>query len=163
IITFISQRRTCGVFYQGEQAPWRVPLILWHNITFYLYKIVWPVDLSAYYAFPDPFSPAHPMVLAGIIGSIILITALLISWRWTRSALVGWLLFFVAILPTMGGVGFTRVIAADRYLYLPSLGVLIALAWLLWRLWSGGASKTIRRGPVIICVILITICEARAT
>ncbi|HOW17928.1 MAG TPA: tetratricopeptide repeat protein, partial [Phycisphaerae bacterium] len=54
---------------------------------------------------------------------------LLLSLRWTRALLSGWLFFFVVIFPTMGGIGFTNVIAADKYAYLPACGLVIVLAW----------------------------------
>ncbi len=165
IITFISQKNTSIVYDPGEHSRLRIPLILGHNIVFYLYKMFFPIRLSSHYPFPEPFSPTQPMVLAGIIGSVVLIAALLISWRWTRACLIGWLFFFVAILPTMGGIGFTNVIAADRYAYLPSFGVLMVLAWILDRSWSGGAPNKTRTNQVIICavVLILSVSEVRAT
>ncbi len=54
VITYISQSTTSGASLPGEYGPWRVPLVLCHNIVFYLYKIIWPVNLSSHYAFPKP-------------------------------------------------------------------------------------------------------------
>jgi tetratricopeptide (TPR) repeat protein len=68
------------------------------------------------------------MVLIGVIGTCILIPALIISFRWTKAAITGWLIFFVAILPTMQLIGFTNVIAADKFMYLPKIGLLMAIA-----------------------------------
>jgi len=155
VITYISQSQTSLAVLPGQYNPLFIPLILCHNIIFYLYKIVWPVNLSSHYAFPEPMSLSHPMVLAGVVGTCILVPLLLLSFRRTRAALIGWLIFFVAILPTMGVIGFTTVIASDKYAYLPSIGLLMTLtAFLIW------LCKT---RPLLLCrvvaaIILVSAC-----
>ncbi len=136
VITFLSQQEAGGVYYPGEKSPLRVPFILCHNIVFYLYKMVLPVKLSSHYPFPEPMTLSQPMILVGVIGTCILIPLLLISLRWTRVLLTGWLFFFVAIFPTLGVIGFTIAIASDKYAYLPSFGILMILAFLLGRVRS---------------------------
>jgi len=159
IITYISQHRTGGTISPMKYGPLRIPLMLCHNIIFYLYKMVWPVKLSSHYAFPKPFDLSQPMVLAGVIGTFILIPLLLISLRWTRAALTGWLIFFVAIFPTMGVIGFTNVIASDKYAYLPAVGILMALtAFFIWV----GRNKKIAMSLVAI-VLFAAVAEAVAT
>jgi hypothetical protein len=127
VITYISQTSTAASILPTKAGIWRIPLILCHNIIFYLYKIIWPVNLSSHYPFPNPLNLSQPMILAGVIGSCILIPLLLISLRLTRAALTGWLFFFIAIFPTMGVIGFTNVIAADKFAYIPSFGLLMIL------------------------------------
>ena len=163
VITYISQHRTGGTVAPTQYGPWHILLVLCHNIVLYLYKIFYkmilPVNLSSHYAFPKPFDFSQPMVLAGVIGTCILIPLLLVSLRWTRAALTGWLIFFVAIFPTMGVVGFTVVIAADRFVYLPAVGLLMVLtAFLIWF----GRSKRIRIA-VIGVVLVLASAEAVAT
>ncbi len=168
VITFLSQQSAGegAVYYPSERSPLRIPLILCHNIVFYLYKMVWPANLSSHYPFPEPMGLSQPMVLAGVIGTATLLPLLLLSLRRTRALLTGWLIFFVAILPTMGVIGFTNVIAADKYFYLPALGFLMILAWLLGRLWSGGVSPAWRvtiRAMICGGVLFAAVAEARAT
>jgi len=155
-ITVISQGRSAGLEMPTQYPASRIPLILCHNIVFYLYKIVWPSHLTSHYPFPRPLDLSDPMILAGVIGTCILIPALLISLRWTRALLTGWLIFFVAIFPTMGVLGFTIVIASDKYAYLPSVGLLIILAWLLERIWSGGTAtgRVVRQAGTVAVVVV---------
>ena len=134
VITYISQTRTAVTISPVKMGIGRVFFTLCHNIIFYLYKIIWPVNLSSHYPFPDPLNLSQPMVLAGVIGTCILIPLLLISLRWTRAAFTGWLFFFVAILPTMQIIGFSNVIASDKFAYLPSFGLLMILASFLCNL-----------------------------
>jgi tetratricopeptide (TPR) repeat protein len=132
IITYISQTKTGGTLPPTEVGMWRISLILCHNIIFYLYKIVWPANLSSHYPLPKPLELANSMVLAGVIGTCILIPLLIISLRWTRAA-AGWLFFFIAIFPALGVIGFTNAVASDKFAYLPSFGLLMVLtSFLSW-------------------------------
>ena len=94
IITYVSQSRTAFAVLPDKYCTEHIGLVLCHNIIFYLYKIIWPVNLSSHYAFPEPLALSDPMVLIGVIGTCILIPLLLISLRWTRGILIGWLFFF---------------------------------------------------------------------
>jgi len=165
IITYVSQSRTYGVRLPGQYGSERIPLVLCHNIIFYLTKISWPANLSSYYSFPQPFGLSHPRVLTGVIGTCILIPLLVISLRWTRVLLTGWLFFFIAILPTMQIIGFSELIAADKFVYLPSLGLLLVLTSLLiWFCGAGGVKKYTRRCVVMVIVVLVlAVGEAVAT
>ena len=161
IITVISQARTGGTTMPSQISPERIPLVLCHNIIFYLYKMVWPVNLSSHYPFPEPLNLSQPMVLAGVIGTAILILLLLVSLRWTRTALTGWLMFFVAILPTMQIIGFSNVIASDKFAYLPSIGLLMILAAFL--VWLCGIRFSIFSRAAAVVILLLACAEASAT
>jgi hypothetical protein len=163
VITVISQGRAAEVAMPGEYSPIQIPLILCHNIVFYLYKIIWPTELSSHYPFPSPLAVSNPMVLAGIIGTCILIPALLVCLRWTRAPLTGWLFFFVAISPTMGVIGFTYVIVSGKYAYLPSVGLLMVLTWALAGLWGRVCVSPARRIIIAIFVLVAGALEFAAT
>ncbi len=136
IVTYVSQHRTAVAVLPTEYDATELGLIFCYNIVFYLQKVFWPVHMSAFYPCPSPLSLSNRPVLAGVIGTAVLIPALAISLRWTRSLLAGWLIFFVTILPAMQLIGFTRVVAADRFAYLPLIGLLVPLAWTLSRIWN---------------------------
>jgi hypothetical protein len=159
IITYISQTRTAGSISPGRAGLWRITLIVCHNIIFYLYKIIWPVNLSSHYPFPEPLSLSQSAVLAGVIGTCILVSLLIVSLRRTRAAFTGWLLFFVAILPTLGVVGFTNVIASDKFVYLPSIGLLMILAAFLgWLCRIANVRKSAIGCVMIFIIVLIVAC-----
>ena len=162
-ITVISQSRAAHVTMPGEYGPTKIPLILCHNIVFYLYKIIWPVNLSSHYPFPVPLDILDTMIFAGVVGTCILLPMLLLSLCWTRALLTGWLFFFIAIFPTMGIIGFTNVIASDKYAYLPSAGLLMVLAWLLGRLWPYVSGSLVRRIIIVLFILLLAVSESIAT
>jgi tetratricopeptide (TPR) repeat protein len=162
IIAYISQTRTAGSTPPTEYGVERIPLTLCHNIVFYLCKIFWPANLSSFYPFPSPLALTKPIVAAGVIGTIILIPLLIISLRWTRAALTGWLIFFIAALPTMQIIGFSNVIASDKFAYIPSIGLLLVLTAFLCRLCSRG--KVFLRCLLVLVIVLISAgAEATAT
>ena len=163
VVTYYSQKATAGTYNLGETSPVRIPLILCHNIVFYPWKMLWPVNLSSYYPFPRQMSLADPMMLMGVRLTVLLILLLILSLRWTRALAVGWLFFFLAILPTMGVVGFTIVIASDKYAYFPVLGFLLVLAAVLNRLWNRGQQTKVWRAGLVLGVGLLAGLEARAT
>lgn len=142
VITLVSQALSASAQLPSSNSVQRIVFTLCHNIVFYSWKILWPVGLTACYPIPDPLSPAHPMVLTGVIGTVVLLILLVVSLRWTRAFAAGWLFFFMAILPTMGIIGFTVVIAADRYAYLPSIGLLLIVGWALSKAWPSRAHAT---------------------
>lgn len=156
IITYVSQSSTYGLTLPSEYGAERIPLTICHNIIFYLSKIVLPVNLSSHYAFPKPFGLSNPMVLAGIIGTCILIPLLLISLRWTRAVFTGWLFFFVGILPTMQIIGFNYLIASTKFVYLPSIGLLMVLASLLvWFCRTYSVNKHMELYAAVIIIVLV--------
>jgi len=156
VITVISQGQYAPVPMPGDY-PWsRVPLILCHNNGFYLWKLVWPANLSVHYPYPEPLGLANPAVLGGVVFTSILLVVLFVSLKWTRSLVAGWTFFFLAILPTMGLVGFTVVLTTDKYVYLPMVGLLLIVAAgivAVWRHWPDGstsAGRLVRAGVVLI-------------
>ncbi|MHC4185042.1 MAG: tetratricopeptide repeat protein [Planctomycetota bacterium] len=157
IVTFVSQSLTSLTKLPGESGLIRIFLIFCHNIIFYLYNLVWPSNLSWYYPFPEPFNLSHPWVLLTVIGTCVLLPTLVISLRWTKCLLVGWLFFFAAIFPTLGVIGFHPVIAADRHMYFPMIGLLLPAAYLLGRSWTGKRLRLSRRVRRIVLTAAIVI------
>lgn len=95
------------------------------SVARYLGKFFWPFDLTVFYPHPG-YWPA-----GFVIGSILLIVALTALGGWQRNnrpwLLAGWGWFLIMLLPAIGiiQVGFQSM--ADRYTYLPILGVHLAM------------------------------------
>lgn len=95
----------------------------------YVGKFFWPVDLSVLYPHPG-FWPAGRVALAVVF--FVTVTAIAV-WQWKRRpwVLAGWLFFLAALLPASGVVQVGIQSMADRYTYLPMLGVAVAVIWTL--------------------------------
>ena len=92
----------------------------------YIGKIIWPSRLAAYY--PLQLSPSMgDAVASGVI--LIAISAAVFYFREKRYLVVGWLLFVITLIPVIGivQVGFQG--RADRYMYIPAIGIFIAIVW----------------------------------
>lgn len=94
----------------------------------YLGKIFWPINLAIYY----PLSFATPNVLA-VLGAGALLAMLFLAAGWRRQdqpwLLAGWAWFVVMLLPVIGVVQTGFQAMADRYAYLPSIGLFVAVVW----------------------------------
>lgn len=163
-VTLLSQARTFGVDLPGAHSWTDAPLRFCHNIAFYLLKIVRPVELSPHYPVPSPMDLSQPMILAGVIVTPILLGLLLVSLRHTRTIFSGVLIFVVGLLPTMQFVGFSGVIASDKFAYLPGLGIVMLLAWGLTRgIHALNAGKHRSAVVLIVPMLLVLALEASAT
>jgi tetratricopeptide (TPR) repeat protein len=65
--------------------------------------------------------------------------------------------FFIAIFPAMGVIGFTNVIASDKFAYLPSLGLMLPLVYFLGRLWNGEVLLSAERGRAVIILTVMVL------
>jgi tetratricopeptide (TPR) repeat protein len=104
---------------------------------FYLEKLFIPVKLAPFYPLPaevDPFA-ADYIVTYAVLGGISVICLAAIRYR---VFLVAWLYFLGTLVPVIGLVQVGMQAAADRYMYLPSLSILV--------LFGAGAALMIERG-----------------
>ena len=115
----------------------------------YLLLTFWPNDLAVYY----PFAGILAWQIIGAAFLLIGITAFCVSQRRIRPYLmVGWFWFLGTLVPVIGIVQVGGQIMADRYFYIPSIGLLMALVFGLadiaksWRvapLLSAGAAAAV--------------------
>ena len=99
----------------------------------YLTKTVWPASLSAVYPHPA-FTGAglSPIAIGGSIALLLAISCACVLHRHRLPCLtVGWAWFLVALLPVIGLVQVGVQSMADRYTYLPLVGLFLAIAWAL--------------------------------
>jgi pentatricopeptide repeat protein len=94
----------------------------------YLSKIFWPFHLSFFYSYR-----AWPMSdVAGAVCLLALISGVVV-WRFRKQPYlaVGWAWFVVMLVPVIGLVQVGSQSMADRYTYLPSIGIAIMVVWAL--------------------------------
>jgi len=111
------------------------------NYGLYLGKLAWPADLAVFY----PLTPGDAGLAASAALLVLLVSALVVwAGRHTPALLVGWLWFLGTLFPVIGLVQVGGQQVADRYTYVPSIGLFVAVAWgvpLLWERWSRGAAR----------------------
>jgi tetratricopeptide (TPR) repeat protein len=92
----------------------------------YLRKTVWPNHLAAFYPYPKSFA-AWEVIGASLILTAISLAALLSRRR--PYLLAGWLCYLVTLSPVLGLIQVGSHARADRYTYLPLIGIFIAVVW----------------------------------
>ena len=121
----------------------------------YLAKMFWPAKLAMIYPYPN-----HGIRVWQVLGSVTLlagISVLAMRLRRARPWLaVGWLWYIVTLVPVIGLVQVGGQSMADRYTYVPLIGVFLALTWLgaegLSRLRTVGTSAAVI--IVLLCSVL---------
>jgi protein O-mannosyl-transferase len=138
VVTLIAQRRNEAV-QSLEDFSWfdRIgnAVVAYAR---YLGKIIWPSELAFLYPHPGTW-PATTIA----IGAVIVVGATAVAlWalRRQRFAFVGWFWFCGMLFPVIGMVQSGAQAMADRYTYLPAIGLFIAVAW--------GAQSSAARGRV---------------
>lgn len=106
----------------------------------YLSKIFFPTNLALIYPYPHSW-PLFMVVLAAIALGTLTCIFVLKPQRFPY-LIVGWFWFFGTLVPTIGLVQFGVQSMADRYTYLPSIGIFILVTWGVYDLVRASARKT---------------------
>jgi Flp pilus assembly protein TadD len=119
----------------------------------YVWLMIWPSGLAVLYPHPRSGIPAWQVVGAGII----LIGASLFALRRGRQRpwlTAGWLIFLGMLIPVIGVVQVGVQAMADRYTYLPGLGIAVGV---VWEAGAGLGKISRRRSPaVLLCAALVS-------
>jgi protein O-mannosyl-transferase len=107
----------------------------------YLAKFFWPLDLSAFYVFHKSTTLLDLRVLGGLAALALLAVAFVWLWRRERIASFGIVWFLVTLAPVLNARWMAANVFAERYLYLPSVGLCWVLGWLIARLVAGARSR----------------------
>jgi tetratricopeptide (TPR) repeat protein len=127
VVTYFVQ--TSGrVLWMPAERPFssRVANALWAYER-YISKTFWPADLSIFYPYP------HHWPAGLVIGAALLLAIWsgLLIWRARQNPclFVGWFWFLGTLIPTIGLVQVGSQSMADRYMYIPSVGLFILVVW----------------------------------
>ncbi|GAB6095391.1 hypothetical protein JCM14469_16430 [Desulfatiferula olefinivorans] len=94
----------------------------------YLKQYVWPLDLSFLYPYPDEVNTAG--ALAALVGLLGISVLALRSFRRLPYLAVGWFFYLIVLFPFLGLVqGAVWPAHADRFAYLPLIGIHLIVAW----------------------------------
>jgi len=127
LVTFLVQKK------EGVVAAWgTLPLSLrcenaLISYVRYLGKTLWPRNLAVFYPHPGGW-PFAAVMLAGIFLAGVTAALWAQRRRWPF-LLVGWLWFAGTLVPVIGVIQVGQQSMADRYMYIPSVGVFILLVW----------------------------------
>ena len=146
VVTFLVQKQASAVM--GAESLSVGARVVNALISYgrYLGKLFWPADLAVYYPHPGHWPLGKVALAGGVIAGLSVV-----AWVQRRRhpyLLVGWLWFVGMLVPVIGLVQVGAQAMADRYTYLPSLGVLILTVWGAYELMQGKAEiRNPKGGP----------------
>ena len=130
IVTFIAQQSGGSVIVLEAFPMW----VRFSNAAIsycrYLRIAFWPYPLIAYY-YHDRI---HISISAAMLSAIALLLITALCWRMRNTrpyCLFGWLWFLGTLVPVIGIVQVGVQAMAERYTYLPFIGIFIAVVWLI--------------------------------
>jgi len=127
ILTLVSQSRGHAVrSLTSLPLGLRLENAAWTYLV-YIGRMFWPARLAVYYPYSHAISAWQLLLAATALGGITYA-----ALRWFRSCpylAVGWFWYLISLLPVIGIVQVGGQSSADRYTYLPSIGLTIAIAW----------------------------------
>lgn len=155
IVAILAQREAAAIGNSEYYTPFHQFLTACHGILFYLGKAFLPLNLCAFYPYPPKDTlpilfMVAPFLVLGLMIGIGLI------WQRTgfRPLMFGALFYLILLFPVLQWLPVGNAIAADRYFYLSSIGVIVPLAVFLSN-WI--KQKSTYRWPIYLgCVALLT-------
>jgi len=127
VVTIIAQRAGNTVRTLAEVSPSARLENIFVSYVLYLGKAVWPAKLAPLYPHPQ-----HSLTLwqvGSAIALLLAITGLVFHLRDRRYLLTGWCWFLGTLVPMVGFITVGDQGMADRYAYLPFIGLFIAVVW----------------------------------
>jgi Flp pilus assembly protein TadD len=144
LATLLVQRKAAGSIDQLPFA-WRANNAIVTCVV-YIWQMFWPVKLAVFYPHPDDRLLFWQVSLA--LALLIAITTTVIALRQKRPYLItGWFWYLGMLVPVIGLVQVGEQARADRYTYLPQIGLYLALSWAI-----GDLSASWRRRREILGV-----------
>ena len=129
ITTTLIVQKTSGAVKSFDVYPLKERIInALVSYVSYLQKMVWPSNLSIFYPHPEGALPVWKGVLCGMV----LVGITILAVKWIRKApyfAVGWFWYLGTLVPVIGIVQVGAQAMADRYAYVPLIGIFIILAW----------------------------------
>jgi protein O-mannosyl-transferase len=130
----------------------------------YLWNMLWPVNLAIFY----PLVPGAvtPLKVAGAVALLATISGAAVMQREKRPYLAfGWFWYLITLLPVIGFIRVGSQAMADRYTYIPLIGIFIALTWegaKLAKRWRKGLPAAVGLATATLAVLsVLTINQIR--
>ena len=125
----------------------------------YLRQFVWPSGLCVFYPHPRHSLP----LLQALIAALFIVSASAAAFICRRKypyILIGWLWFLGMLVPVSGMIQVGEQAHADRYTYLPQIGLYILATWFVADTVSNWRHRRVILGTAIVCSIVTLMCLA---
>ena len=126
VATSLVQRGTLAPFDQLPLGPRIANALVSYAV--YLRQFFYPAGLAVYYPHPEG-NLAAAQVMGALLVLAVITAAVVICWRRFPWLPVGWFWYLGMLVPAIGLVQVGHQGMADRYTYLPQIGLTLGLAW----------------------------------
>jgi len=128
VVTVMAQQEA-GAISSLEIVPFKFRIAnALVSFVAYMGKMIWPQDLAVFYPHPGSDLQIWKPVAAGLFLLIVSTVALWVAQR-CRYLFVGWLWYLGTLVPVIGLVQVGEQAMADRYTYVPLIGLFIVVVW----------------------------------
>ncbi len=129
-----------------------------------LVKLIYPRNLALLYPLPQEGWPAYQIFNASLLLAALTVGAWLLRRR-IPQLLTGWLWYLVMLLPVAGLMQTGDEAYADRYTYLPQIGICIAVTWIAaeWAAKSGNRRVALAGFAALIIGLLAAACSRQTS
>lgn len=129
----------------------------------YIFKLIWPAYLSAFYVFHASTHLTSAPVLKGLGALAICVAVFGVLWKKARPASFGILWLLCTLAPVLNARLMGSYVLADRYLYLPTVGFCLVAGWAIAGLWQAASKRqAVWRWPVAFSgCIIVALCVFR--
>jgi len=152
-LTFIAQKLGGAVI---ESETYSISVRLSNAVVTYvnyLWRTVWPAGLACFY--PHPKNTLPPLLVVGCTAAIFAATIWAIrSARHRPYLAVGWMWYLITLLPVIGLVQVGKQGSADRYTYVPLIGVFVAVVWWIGDL-VADRSRELRAAAAAVATVIL--------
>src|SRR5216683_3036461 len=132
------------------------PQIVALSFVRYIGKALWPSRLAPMY--PRPENSLLAWQAVGALVLLLLLSALVLRWCHTRYLPVGWFWFLGTLVPMIGIITVGEQAMADRYAYIPFIGLFVMVVWTLDALASERRIPSVWRAGVAVLVVFTLGC-----
>jgi protein O-mannosyl-transferase len=139
-----------------------------YGLSLYLLKFILPINLSGLYPYPNPVNTHNTIPIMVYVAPVIIFTILIIVlkfFRRDRYVMFGVLFFLGNIFTVLKFIPVSEAIAADRYTYIPYIGLFFVVGYGFNKLLTNPSlrpnKKAIQYGGIVILLVLSSLTWAR--
>jgi Flp pilus assembly protein TadD len=122
-----------------------------YSYAMYLCKAIWPSHLTLFYPYSGHVLSGWKVGAAALL--LVTISAVVLKLRSRAYLLTGWLWFLGTLVPVIGVIQVGNQAMADRYAYIPFIGIFVMIAWAATDL--AREKKWVPASPVLVAVCLV--------
>jgi hypothetical protein len=154
VVTMISQHHQGIVVSVAQVDIWQRIANVMVSYVRYLGKLLWPCQLNVLYLYVDTWGR---WVVVGSGALLALISIAVVREAKRRPYLLfGWLWYLGTLVPVIGLVQVSYQAIADRYVYLPSIGLFVMIVWGLKEVAARSSART--RALSAVAIVALAVC-----